>query len=563
MNILGINCVYHESSAAIIVDGRVVAAAEEERFNRVKHGKPALVGTADVLPVESIAFCLRTAGLAPRQIDVVACSFDLDLRRSDFELDPLSVPGDWGSAAGEASFVESIARIPEAVSMLLGVDCTDRFRWVPHHLAHAASAYYPCGEDKATVLVVDGIGESATALLGGGRGTELERGHQLHYPDSIGFVWEKLSDFLGFSPYDASKVMGLASYGDAGRYAQDLAKIVGPSGHPQVDSDVFEFRLGGFEALESRFGARRKDGEAIEQRHMDVAAALQDWNNQVILSLAEQAYALHPTSTLCYSGGVALNCTTNWLLKEKGPFSTVYIPSAPHDGGTAIGAGLWAYFESGDYEMKQPAQESAFVGPEFTDQEITAAFQDAGIGFVRSADIAREVAGRVAGGQVVGWFQGRMELGPRALGNRSLVADPRDPGMREMLNRKVKHREDFRPFAPSVLAERARDWFDLGHDSESYRFMLYTCPVRPERADRIPAVVHVDGTSRVQTVTSRDNPRYHRMISCFESLTGVPMVLNTSFNDSEPIVCTPRDALNTFSGTRIDAVAIGNFLASR
>lgn len=567
MNILGINCVYHESSAAIVIDGRVVAAAEEERFNRVKHAKPASVGAADALPVQSIAFCLNAAGLRAEDIDLIACSFDLGLRRETFELDPLSIPGDWGSAEGEEVFLKSVGRIPDALSALLGADCSDRFRWVPHHLAHAASAYYPCGDGEAAVLVVDGIGESTTALLGGGHGTTLKHTDELRYPDSIGFVWEKLSAFLGFSPYDASKVMGLASYGDARRFAETLAEIVGMSRRPEIRPDAFMFRLDDFEALEPRFGARRNPGDPIEQRHMDVAAALQDWNNQVILSLAGQAYDLHPSRTLCYSGGVALNCTTNWLLKEKSPFSTIYIPPAPHDGGTAIGAALWAYFDSGDpgtdHAMTEPAHDSAFTGPEFTDDEIVAAFADARVQPQRSPDIARDVAARIAAGQVVGWFQGRMELGPRALGNRSLVADPRDPGMRDMLNRKVKHREDFRPFAPSVLAERAGEWFDLGRGSESYRFMLFTCPVRPERAARIPAVLHIDGTSRVQTVSARDNPRYHRLISCFEAITGVPMVLNTSFNDSEPIVCTPRDALATFAGTRIDAVAIGDFIASR
>ncbi|EFG04990.1 carbamoyltransferase family protein [Streptomyces clavuligerus] len=563
MNILGINCVFHESSAAVVIDGRVVAAVEEERFNRVKHAKPALVGTADVLPAASISFCLEAAGLSPEDIDLVACSFDPEIRRKDFETDPLSRPGDWGSADGEKTFLRSIERIPEAVRAEFGIDTGERFRWVPHHIAHAASAYYPCGDEQAAVLVVDGIGEAATALLGGGDGTVIHRLHELHYPNSIGFVWEKLSAFLGFSPYDASKVMGLAAYGDADTCAGRLAEIVGPYDTLAVRSDQFAFRLDGFENLESRFGPRRLPGEQLAQRHADLAAALQRWNDRTILSLARRAHDLHPASTLCYAGGVALNCATNWLLKEEGPFSRIYIPCAPHDGGTALGAALWAYYDSGVTELTHPALDTACTGPGYTDEEITAAFAEAGLTARRSPDIALDVARRIAAGQVVGWFQGRMELGPRALGNRSLVADPRDPGIRDTLNRKVKHREDFRPFAPSVLAEHARDWFELGHDSESHRFMLYTCPVRPGRAEDIPAVLHIDGTARVQTVTSADNPRYHRLISCFEELTGVPMVLNTSFNDSEPIVCSPRDALATFAATRIDAVAIGDHIASR
>ncbi|MEZ0092557.1 carbamoyltransferase [Streptacidiphilus sp. EB129] len=563
MNVLGINCVFHESSAALVVDGNVIAAAEEERFNRIKHGKPALVSNADTLPSRAIAFCLRQAGIEPEEIDLVAVAFDPQLRHETFQVDPLSVDGDWGSARGEALFRTGLARIPERISGLLGVDCAAMVRWIPHHVAHAASAYYPCGDDAAAVLVVDGIGESATALLGAGKGTLIEPLGDLRYPHSIGFVWEKLSAYLGFSPYDASKVMGLASYGDPRTYASAFAEIVGEGLEPEIRTDAFEFRLPGFAALEQHFGPRRLPGEPLDQRHIDVAAALQSWNNRTILGLAERMHRLHPAETLCFSGGVALNCTTNWLLKEEGPFSRVFIPSAPHDGGTAIGAAFAAFHASGGSFPKSSSTSCEYTGPEYSDEQILAAFAQAGVTSHRSPDIAREVARRIAGGEVVGWFQGRMELGPRALGNRSLLADPRDPGIRDMLNDKVKHREAFRPFAPSVLAERARDWFDLGRDSESFHFMLFTCPVLPAMASRIPAVVHVDGTSRVQTVSAEINPRYHRLISAFDELTGVPMVLNTSFNDSEPIVCTPADALATFLGTRIDAVAIGDHLATR
>lgn len=565
MKVLGINCVYHESSAAVVVDGRVVAAAEEERFNRVKHGKPARVDNADAVPLASMAFCLRAAGVRLRDIDVVAYSFDLELRRGGFHVDPLCTPGDWGSAEGEQAFLASLARVPETVSAALGADVTDRFRWVPHHLAHAASAYYPCGDEDAAVLVVDGIGEVATALLGGGHGTLLTRTADLRYPDSVGFVWEKLSAFLGFSAYDASKVMGLAGYGDPTRHGRAFRELVGgDDGQFRARPELFEFRLDGFGHLEERFGPRRRPGEPIEQRHADVAAALQDWTDHLLLSLAHRVHDLHPSSTLCYAGGVALNCTTNWLLKEKGPFARVYIPPAPHDGGTAVGAALWAYFDTvGPRPGFAPALTTAYQGPDYGEQEIVAAFAEAGLTPHRSDDVAREVARRVAGGQVVGWFQGRMETGPRALGNRSLLADPRDPGMRQVLNRKVKHREDFRPFAPSVLAERAREWFEMGRDSDGYHYMLYACLARPDRAARIPAVVHVDGTSRVQVVAREHNPRYHELIAHFEDVTGVPMVLNTSFNDSEPIVCSPRDALTTFAATRIDAVAFGDFVAER
>ncbi len=562
VRVLGVNCVFHESSAALIVDGKVVAAAEEERFNRVKHGKPALVSNADTLPERAIAFCLEQAGIESEEIDLIAVSFDPELRRDTFQVDPLSVAGDWGSAQGEALFLAGLARIPERLCDLLGFDCAEAVRWIPHHVAHAASAYFPCGDDQAAVLVVDGIGESATALLGAGKGAFIEPLGDLRHPHSVGFVWEKLSAYLGFSPYDASKVMGLASYGDPRPFAGALAEIVGDGTQPQVRSDAFEFRLPGFDALEQRFGPRRRPDEPLEQRHIDLAATLQSWNNRTILALAERTHRLHPADTLCFSGGVALNCTTNWLLKEEGPFSRIFIPSAPHDAGTAIGAALAVWHATSGSLPEPSALTGEYTGPEYSDAQILAAFAEAGVRPQRSPDIAAEVAGRIAAGEVVGWFQGRMELGPRALGNRSLLADPRRAGTRDMLNEKVKHRESFRPFAPSVLAERARDWFELGRDSASFQFMLYTCPVRPELAARIPAVVHVDGTSRIQTVSAEANPRYHRLISEFYERTGVPMVLNTSFNDSEPIVCTPADALATFLKTRIDALAIGDYLAT-
>lgn len=563
MRVLGVNCVYHESSAALIVDGNVVAAAEEERFNRVKHGKPALVSNPDVLPEQAIAFCLEQGGIAPEEIDLVAVAFDPEIRRSTFQPDPLSVAGDWGSAEGEALFQGALARIPERLADLLGFDCTEAVRWVQHHVAHAASAYFPCGDDQAAVLVVDGIGESATALLGAGKGALIEPLGDLRYPHSIGFVWEKLSAYLGFSPYDASKVMGLASYGDPRPFTAALDEIVGQGPGPQVRSDAFAFRLPGFDALEQRFGPRRRPEEPLDQRHIDLAATLQSWNNRTILDLAERTHRLHPAQTLCFSGGVALNCTTNWLLKEEGPFARVFIPSAPHDAGTAVGAALAVWHETSGALPEPSTTGCEYTGPEFDDAQILAAFAQAGLTPRHSGDITAQAADLIADGNVVGWFQGRMELGPRALGNRSLLADPRDPGMRETLNNKVKHRESFRPFAPSVLAERARDWFELGRDSDSFQFMLYTCPVRPEQAARIPAVVHVDNTSRIQTVSAETNPRYHHLISQFYDRTGVPMVLNTSFNDSEPIVCTPADALATFLNTRIDAVAIGDYLATR
>jgi carbamoyltransferase len=559
--VLGVNSVYHESSAALVRDGKVLAAAEEERFNRRKHGKPALVDNADDLPVESIRFCLRHAGVTGADLDAVAYSFDPDLRRELFRPDPLGQPGGWGSEEGEAEFLAGLGRVPDRLAEVVGHDLTGRLRWVPHHVAHAASAYYPSGFDSAGVLVADGIGEAATTVLYAGEGGRLTMLEELRYPDSIGFVWEKLSAFLGFSEYDASKVMGLAGYGDPHALEPAFGKFLDLDGALfGVDPDVLRFRLPDIEPLRRLLGDPRTSGP-IDSRHADIAAALQEATNRTMLRLAAHLHGLHPTPNLCLAGGVALNCTANYLVKERSPFTETYVPPAPHDAGTAVGAAL--HIAATESASGPTGPVTTYLGPGYAEEEILAAVDAAGLTARRSPDIAAEVAGLIAAGNVVGWFQDRMELGPRALGNRSLLADPRDAGMRQMLNRKVKHREDFRPFAPSVLAEEADAWFHLGRPSQAYASMLFTCPVRADKAQRIPAVLHVDGTARVQTVDRADNPRYHRVISAFADLTGVPMVLNTSFNDSEPIVCSPVDALHTFLGTRIDAVALGDHLVER
>jgi carbamoyltransferase len=568
MNVLGINSVYHELSAALVVDGKVVAAVEEERFNRRKHGKPANVDNPHLLPTQSIDFCLRVAGIDAQQLDAVCYSFDPVTRQRTFRLDKLSRKGDWGSREGEETFLNCLDKVPRELSEFLGRDVTRCFHWIPHHLAHAASAYYPSGFDDAAILVVDGIGEHASTIMAAGRGKSIKWLRDIQYPHSLGFLWEKMSKFLSFSEYDACKVMGLAGYGDAAAVNGSFNTFlkINPDGF-QLDPEVLEFRLDSFRQLEKKLGKMRRDSDPLEDRHAHIAAALQTNTNQVILKLVEDLYEKCPSDALCLAGGVALNCTTNWLVKEKGPFRYVYIPPAPHDAGTAIGAALYVYFvEANSGAVTHPSTEvmdTAFLGPEYSDEEIAAFLQAENIPAERRDDIAHDVASLIAEGKVVGWFQGRMEFGPRALGNRSLLADPRDRETRERLNRKVKHREDFRPFAPSVIEERCADWFEVGRQTQSHAYMLIACPVKPDKLDLIPAVVHVDATARVQVVTQKQNPKYHRLISHFEKMTGVPLVLNTSFNDSEPIVCSPGDALNTFRGTEIDALALGNYLIRR
>ena len=552
MNVLGINSVFHESSAALLIDGKVVAACEEERFNRVKHAKPSRIDNPHELPEHAIRFCLDHAGLKASEIDRVAYSFDPQLRRTEYRAEW------WPDSRMEADFLHFLDKVGGATDRLLGRKLGQTFKFVPHHLAHAASAYYPSGFDSAAILVIDGVGEAVCSTLARGEGARIETVETFSYPHSLGFVWENASIHLGFSPYDASKVMGLAAYGDPDVYRRELASII------QVSEDSYQVDLAalGFPAYDPKgfellLGPRRKPDDEIVAQHMHFAAALQDVTNAAVLALLRRLERSVGPGPLCVAGGVALNCVTNDLMRHASAFKDIFIPSAPHDAGTAIGAALAVHCAERGVRPP-PSGATPYLGPQFDERKILAAVKEAGLTPRRCKNAAREAADMIADGNIVGWFQGRMEFGPRALGNRSLLADPRRPDTRAVLNRRVKHREDFRPFAPSVLAEHADDWFEIGPHLASHEYMLFTCPAKAERRDRIPAVLHCDGTARVQIVPRSANPRYHELISCFFERTGVPLVLNTSFNDSEPIVCTPAHAIATFRSTGIDALFMGD-----
>jgi carbamoyltransferase len=447
---------------------------------------------------------------------------------------------------------------------MAGADVSDRFHWLEHHLCHAASAFLVSPFDEAAVLAVDGIGEFGTAWLGHGQGAELRQLAELEYPHSLGFLWEKLAEFLGFGEYDASKVMGLAAHGDAETFAPGFATLVSSNrqGELRLAADTLRFRSDDFGPLESLLGPRRRPGEPLTPRHADIAAALQKATDKALLDLAAALRERTASPRLCLAGGVALNCASNRVVLESGLFDELYVQPAAHDAGTALGAAAWLWCQRSGGN-RSFALQHPYLGPGYSDVELVAALDHSGLRYRRSTDPAAEAAAFIANGAVVGWFQGRMEVGPRALGNRSLLADARRPDMRAILNEKIKHRETFRPFAPAILAERAADWFRIPGRSWPSDFMLLACDVRPERAARIPAVIHVDGTSRIQTVRAETNPLFHRLIAEFERATGVPLVLNTSFNDCEPIVCSPQDALHTFGSTRIDVLVLGDFVVQR
>jgi carbamoyltransferase len=548
VNILGINAVYHDSAAALLVDGALVAAVEEERFNRIKYGKLPDVDNPHQFPERAIRFCLDHAGLTADDIDHVAYSFDPRLRQTRFRAEW------WPDPRSEEVFLLRLGQVRGVADELFRRKLRQTFHFVPHHLAHAASAYYPSGFDRAAILTVDGIGEAAGSSLAKGVGTKIDSIETFEYPHSLGFAWEVICGYLGFAMYDASKLMGLAAYGNPKTFHRQLQEMihVGKEDYA-VDPEAIGFLSAREPRIESLLGPPRDPEAELQQRHADIAAALQEATSAAVMALVRRIKRKVPFDHLCFAGGVALNCVTNDLVRQSGEFSDVFIPYAPHDAGTAIGA-AYAVHCAKHKGSPERGNSTPYLGPAFSRREILAAVKTAGLTAKISKNPARDAAEMIAAGKIVAWFQGRMEFGPRALGNRSLLADPRRPDMRNILNQMVKHREDFRPFAPSVIAERADEWFEIGAHTRSHEFMLFACGVKPELRDRIPAVLHHDGTARLQLVRRESNPRFHELISCFFEKTGVPLVVNTSFNDSEPIVCTPADAIVTFRKSGIDAL---------
>ena len=548
MNILGINSVYHESAAAVLIDGALVAAAEEERFNRIKHGKESNVDNPHQFPERAIRFCLNYAGLRARDIDHVAYSFDPRLRRAQFRAEW------WLDPRLEEIFLLRLGEVHGVAEEILGRSLRGRFHLVPHHLAHAASAYFPSDFERAAILTIDGLGEAACSTLAVATGSRIRILETFNYPHSLGFVWEIISAHLGFTHYDASKVMGLAAYGNPEIFRPQLRSIIRVGeDHYAVDPDAAGFHGSNSDGLETLLGPPRFPDAKIQQSHADIAAALQAATNAAVMALVRRLKRKVPLDNLCIAGGVALNCVTNEAVRQWGGFSEVFIPSAPHDAGTAVGAALVVHCAKGKSHPER-GNSTPFLGPSFSRREIIAAVKSAGLTPRRSKTPTRDAADMIADGKIVAWFQGRMEFGPRALGNRSLLADPRRPEMRNILNQRIKHREDFRPFAPSVMAEHAEQWFEVGSQTASHEFMLFACPVKTERRNLIPSIMHQDGTARLQLVRRQSNRRFHELISCFFARTEVPLVINTSFNDNEPIVCTPADAIVTFRKADVDVL---------
>ncbi|MGF9820111.1 carbamoyltransferase family protein [Brevibacillus agri] len=562
MYILGINSVYHESSVCLLKNGKIVMAVEEERFNRVKHAKELLIENPDELPTRSIQYCLEKEGITLKDIEWIGYSINPEKRLQTIHIpDPVD-EGSWGSEEGETRFYHNILNVERK---LRNQGFKGNFKWVDHHLCHAASAYYPSPFENAVVLAIDGIAETASTLIGYGDGRVLKPVEEIEYPSSIGFMWEKICKYLGFSEYDSCKVMGLAAYGDPAPFQNQFRKFVDfeHEGKYRLDGNILRFRKEDYDQLEELFGVNRRNAnEPVTQEHRNIAATLQKITEDVLFNLSNYAYKQIQSENLCMAGGVALNCVANGIIHEKGPFKKLFIQPAANDAGTAIGAAYWIWHSVLENEERY-TMKHAYLGPSFTEEQIQQELIKSGLPYKRVDNIEKTVAELLSKNKIVGWFQGAMEFGPRALGNRSLLSNPGDREMRERMNKIVKHREDFRPFAPSVLAEEVQNWFEITKPCLATNYMLCAYSAKEEVKHRIPAVLHVNGTSRVQTVEKDVNPKYHRLITEFYNITGIPMLLNTSFNDREPIVCTPQDAIATFQKAEIDYLVLGDFLIDK
>jgi carbamoyltransferase len=559
---LGLNSAYHESAACLLVDGRLAAAAEEERFNRVRHGKLAVVSAAGELPCGSIDACLRLGKVEMKDVTEIGYSFVPSAR---FEAN--SLPGveqgdeGWGTVAGEAAFRDALLEIPARLGDLYGCDLGPRWVWVPHHLCHLAGAYFQSGYPDSALLCIDGIGESACTSIGEADGCDLRVVRSIGYPHSLGMLWEKLSRFLGFSAYDASKTMSLAAFGDARVFQSRFETLVAMNSQGYAfDGSLVRLRQQDLSDVARLLGAEpRLPGGPLVRLHFDIAAALQELTTRVVLHMAGLVKRQTGRSRLCLSGGVALNCQTNDALSRSGLFDRLFVPGAANDAGTAAGAAfLLAKWRDDDRLMLEPWE--SCLGTFYSEEDCEQAACQAGHRFVRLDDVEPVAARLLANGKIVGWFRGRMEFGPRALGARSILADPRRLDLRRRLDEEIKFRESFRPYAPSVVEARARDWFQLPAASDAAYFMLLACPVQPDRRTRIPSVIHEDGSCRVQLVSPAISPSFHRLLEDFEAITGIPILLNTSLNSRGPIVQSPGEAIRVFEDTTLDVLVLGNLV---
>ncbi|QSN62841.1 carbamoyltransferase C-terminal domain-containing protein [Caballeronia sp. M1242] len=576
MYTLGINAVYHDSAAALVRDGVVIAAAEDERFTHVKHAKRPVPFSTWQLPFDAIDYCLKEAGIELADIDHVAYSYDPHLfsgmpkqAKATIALPFMPsehVTGNPSESPWDPLFLSYIVNARGQLldgaphhlkKRFASGGRAPRFEWhnVDHHLSHEASAFLAAPYENTAVLTMDGRGEGVTTSLGQFVDGEYKRLKQVELPHSLGLLYEAVTDYLGFlHSSDEYKVMALASFGKPA-YVDQFREIVKyrNDGSYTVDAP----------RLVERFGPRRERGGPLTQHHYDIAHSLQVVLEETALDLARWLHERTGLKHLAMAGGVALNCVMNARLRDRGPFEDIWVQPAAGDAGTALGAALWTDYQErvkqGD-KSRRWHMNHAYLGPRYEDDEIEQFLKWSKTPYRRLNDIASETAEILASNRVIGWYQGRTEFGPRALGARSILASPIDPSMQARLN-EIKDREDFRPVAPVVMEEHAADWFV---DARVAPFMLFVFDVREDMKSRIPAVTHIDGTARVQTVNRSQHPLYYDLLAAFKARTGVPVLVNTSFNTrGEPMVNSPRDALESFWTSPLDALVIGPFLIEK
>ncbi len=574
MYILGINAYHGGASACLINDGQLIAAAEEERFNRTKYWAG--------FPVQSIRFVLEQAGITANDLDHIGISRNPKANMMQAALFAFRNRPTLSAVRDKLSNSMKVGSLKQVFGEQMGLKPTElkaEFHNVEHHRAHMASAFFVSPFDHAAILSVDGAGDFVTTMWGTGSGSRIDVTDEINFPHSLGIFYNAVVQWLGFPKYgDEGKVMGLAPYGQP-LYMDQMRKLVRvqADGTFELDLDYFVHHAEGAAMtwdggeptigtlyspkLIEMLGEPRVPRTEITQKHMDVASSLQAMLEEAEMALVKHIQQNTGSTVLCLAGGVALNSVFNGMILPNTEFKDIYIQPAAGDAGTSLGVCYYIYHQLLG-KPRSYVMNDAYTGPGYTDAQIRTAFDQAGIACTEQDDagLVKWAADTVANGNILGWFQGRMEWGPRALGNRSIIADPRRDDMKDILNARIKHREKFRPFAPSILLEAVGDYFDQTYPDP---FMLKVYGVLPEKQQEIPAVTHVDGTGRLQTVDQRYAPMYWSLINAFRERTGVPVVLNTSFNENEPIVCTPAEAIDCFARTKMDAIAVGRFTSSK
>ncbi|HXG28757.1 MAG TPA: carbamoyltransferase C-terminal domain-containing protein [Nevskiales bacterium] len=576
--ILGLNAYHGDASACLLADGRLVAAAEEERFRRIKHWAG--------FPSEAIKYCLHEAGVALRDVEHVAINQDPRAHLLRKVAYTLARRPDLRFIADRLRNKRRRASVAHMLERTVAPGFAGVVHQVEHHLAHLSSAFHVSPFERAVVVSVDGFGDFSSAAWGAGVGSEIRVAGRVFFPHSLGVFYQAMTQWLGFPNYgDEYKVMGLAPYGEP-HFMREMRQIVrlAPDGTFTLDLRFFrhdrqriayewedgEPRVGTLysEELVRLLGPARGRDEPLTQRDRDIARSVQAMYEEAFFNLLNAAHRQHPAENLCLAGGCAMNSVANGKVYRNTRFRRVYVQSAAGDAGGALGAAFAVWHQLGG--QRSFVMDHAYWGPQTSPEEMRQfvrgqrhAIEASGCQVLELTDegeLCRRTAAAIASGQVVGWFQERMEWGPRALGNRSIVCDPRRVDMKHILNRKIKRRESFRPFAPSILREAVPDWFE---EDDDVPFMMKVFLIREDKRAQIPAVTHVDGSGRLQTVCRRTNPRFYRLIEAFRDLTGVPMVLNTSFNENEPVVCRPQEALDCFLRTRMDLLVLGDWLVAR